>query len=597
MAPLLSAQKLTKIYSNQPLFTGLTLGVEEGERVAIVGRNGSGKSTFIRILAGLEECDDGAVARKRDLRLAYVPQVDVFEPGASAYDILAAALHEDELSREKRIGETLAQIEFRNKSQSVEAMSGGERKRLAIARALITEPQLLLLDEPTNHLDISGVLWLENLLNNASFASVFISHDRFFIQNAAQRVVEIDPQYPNGCLVVKGAYADFLETRAIYLEQIEQYRASLANIVRREVAWLRRGAKAQRKKDKARTDQAKDLIAELQGVTRYENTAKLEFSATGRKSKELIKAEDLSQKIEDHELFSGLSFVLCPGSKLGVLGPNGSGKTTFLNTVLGKIKPASGRVVLASRLRVAFLDQMRSGIDRNQTLKQVLARDTDAVVFNGEEIHVAGWARRFLFKPEQLSLPLHRLSGGEQARAILARLMVQPADVLVLDEPTNDLDIQTLEVLEDALLEFPGALILVTHDRSLLDRVCHAVVGLSGFGQSELFADHTQWTRWLSEIPSKKSDATGLAGKGAAPKEAKRRAGLSFTEKHEFDKIEGKIAKKEAQLKELESQMSAPEIASKAEELAQICKKLAELQAEVDSLYARWSELESKSGA
>ncbi|MBX7143933.1 MAG: ABC-F family ATP-binding cassette domain-containing protein [Oligoflexia bacterium] len=590
MAPVLSAQKVSKIFGITPLFSGLTLGIEAGERVAIVGRNGSGKSTFIKILAGLEEPDEGAVARKRDLRLALVPQIDVFTPGTSAYETLNAALPEHAHSREKRIGEIMALIGFRDKAQSVDNMSGGERKRLAIARALIQEPELLLLDEPTNHLDIAGVLWLEGVLKNAPFASVFISHDRYFIQNSAERVVEIDPQYPNGCLAVKGSYADFLETRAVYLEQVEQYRASLANIVRREVAWLRRGAKAQRKKDKARTDQAKDLIAELQGLTRHESSAKLEFSATGRKSKELVKAENLGQAIEGRALFAGLSFVLCPGSKLGVLGPNGSGKTTFLRTVLGVLPPTSGRVVLASRLRTAFLDQMRSGVNRDQTLKQVLARDTDAVVFNGEEIHVAGWARRFLFRSEQLSLPVSKLSGGEQARAILARLMVEPADVLVLDEPTNDLDIQTLEVLEDALLEFPGALILVTHDRALLDRVCQAVVGLSGRGQSELFADHEQWLNWLALLPAERTAETKLE----TTKTPTKRSGLTFTEKHEYEKIERKISSKEAQLKEIEAQMNDPAIASSSEQLNAACQKLAPVQAEVDSFFARWSELKAK---
>lgn len=595
MAPVISAQKVSKIFEVEPLFQGVTLAVEPGQRIVIVGKNGSGKSTFLKMLAGLEHPDDGEVSVQRDLRITYVPQIDQFEAGLTAEEVLLPVVPEYIHNGPGRVAEILTQIGFREKSQTVERMSGGERKRLAIARGLIADPELLLLDEPTNHLDLPGIAWLETLLKSVSFSTVIISHDRLFIENVAQRVMEIDSVYPNGSLVVNGAYSDFLDIRATYLEQLEQYRSNLANKVRREVEWLRQGAKARTTKQKARIDRAGDLIAQLQGITRVETKSKLEFGASGRQSKELIKVEEIGQSIESRPLFSKLSFILSPGSKLGVVGPNGSGKTSLLKILLGQSNPETGRVVRASKLRVSLLDQMRSNVDRSITLQKALCGESDAVVFNEQEYHVAGWAKRFLFRPEQLKLRFDSLSGGEQARAILARLMLEPADVLVLDEPTNDLDIATLEVLEEALLEFPGALILVTHDRYLLDRVCQVVVGLSGSGESGLFADHVQWARWIEELGPQVITQNSQASPRQERSKEKREKKLTFTEEHELRGIEKRILNKEAEVETLQARLAAMPSESNPAEFSALCAELSKQQAEVDALYARWQDLDQKS--
>ena len=591
MAPVISTQKVSKGFGLVPLFSEISIAVEDGERVALIGRNGSGKSTLLRILAGLEPPDDGTVTVRKQLSVSYVAQVDTFQADHSAYDALAAVIRPDDSHREQKIGETLGRFGFRDKVQATSAMSGGERKRLAIARGIIAEPDLLLLDEPTNHLDIRGVEWLEQLIVQTRSACVFVSHDRYFIQNVAQRVVELDDRYPGGYFAVAGDYTKFLETRASYLEQLEQYRASLANRVRREVEWLRQGAKARTTKQRARTEQAGELVAELQGLRRVESRAGLEFSSSGRGTKELLKVEAIGKSFGTRPIFHDVSLILAPGSKLGVVGGNGTGKTTLLRTLLGELQPDVGRIVRANKLQVAVLDQLRAVLDHDQTLKQVLAGDGDTVEFNGQRYHVSGWAKRFLFRPEQLLLPVHRLSGGERARALLARIMAQPTDMLVLDEPTNDLDIPTLEVLEEALLEYPGALVLVTHDRYLLDRVCQVVLGMSGWGAAPLFADYRQWERWLAAgVEQREREDLAISGEAVGSE----RQPLSAAEYKEWKGMEGKISSAENKASAIETLMASPEVASDPSQLSAHCESLAKLHAEIETLYARWSELDAR---
>jgi len=589
VAPLFSAQDLVKTFGIKTLFEGITFSISPGERVALIGPNGSGKSTLLKIIASKEEPDTGMVYPRRDIQTSYVPQEDLFDETKTAYEILletlVAAGHEAYMV-ERKVEETLESAGFSDRSQKVKNLSGGWKKRLAILRGLILEPDLLLLDEPTNHLDIEGVLWLEEVISNYPFALVFVSHDRYFIARLATRVFEINRRYPRGYFTTNGDYSDFLEARELHLEGLKQNQESLANRVRTEVAWLRQGAKARTTKSKHRTAEAYKMIDQLKDTQFKEKRAQLEFAASNRKSRELIKLDGISKQIESRTLFRDISFTLSPGVRLGIVGPNGSGKTTLVKTILGEIKPDTGRVVTAHNIKINFFDQARKNLDRTVTLKKALTpQGGDSVIFNNKAIHVASWAKRFLFSTEQLSLPVTNLSGGEQARLLLAQLMLQESDIILFDEPTNDLDIATLEVLEESFCEFPGAIVLVTHDRYLLDRASTNILGLSPSG-GEFFASYLQWESHFAQQIKEKPLKTEITQPNRAP------VNLNQAQKKELKNIESKIMKAEKTLEELNQKMELKNASGDIAEITKCCQDIADQQSAIEALYARWQELE-----
>ncbi|MBX7138624.1 MAG: ABC-F family ATP-binding cassette domain-containing protein [Oligoflexia bacterium] len=594
-SPLLNAHQLSKAYGVNPLFQGITLTVTEGERACLIGPNGSGKSTLLRIMAGLDHADEGTVRPRSGLRLVYVPQEDVFDESLTIAKTLELALvtsGHDEHEVEGKISIMCGRFGFSDKSALVSTLSGGWRKRLALARGMILDPELLLLDEPTNHLDIEGVLWLESFLARLPAALLFVSHDRYFIERLALRVIEINRQYPRGFFSSNGGYADFLEARSAFLAGLHQSKESLENRVRREVAWLRRGAKARTTKAKSRIDQAGELMEELKGFKLEEKRAELDFSASKRKTQELIKLEGVSKGFESRILFSDISLTVSPGMRLGIVGPNGSGKSTFIKTLLGEIKPDRGRVVRANKLRTAFFDQGRKQLDESLTLQTALCPHGDGVVFRGKQMHVAGWAGRFLFSRDQLSLPVKSLSGGEQARLLLAKLMLEETDILLFDEPTNDLDIKTLEVLEESFSEYPGAIVLITHDRYLLDRTATTVLGL-GDGKGHFYGDYLQWElqrKTNRDEPAEKETRPAADGERARPELTK----LSYNEQRELNNIERDIIKAEDLLRTLEAAVASPELLAKPLELRESYQKLSVQQQAVETLYNRWQELEQR---
>src|SRR2546425_575737 len=491
MPPIINAQGISKKYGVSPLFENISFTVSERDRIGLIGPNGSGKSTLLQILEGRIKPDGGDVAIRKRMRLAYVPQEPEFAPGATVRSVVGNALS---------MPEVLGRAGFTDFDTPASSLSGGWRKRLAIAEGLVQAPDILLLDEPTNHLDLAGIKWLETVLQTAPFACVVVSHDRYLLENVATEVVEINRIYDDGLLRVKGNYGAFLEAKEEYLHAQSKHQESLENRVHNEIEWLRRGAKARTRKSKARIDTAQELIVELADLnsrTRV-NTAAIDFSATERRTKQLIELENLEYAIGERTLFRGINLTIRPGTRVGLVGPNGSGKTTILRLVRGELGPTAGKIRRADNLRIVYFDQNRA-LDPNIMLKRALAPDADSVVYQDRVIHVASWASRFLFSSESLNQPVGRLSGGERARILIAQLMLQPADVLLLDEPTNDLDIPTLEILEESLLEFRGAMILVTHDRFMMDRVSTVVVGLDGLGGAERFADYLQWEAWQSE--------------------------------------------------------------------------------------------------
>jgi ATP-binding cassette subfamily F protein uup len=599
LPPLINVRSISKAFGSDPLFQNVSFTVSEGDRVGLIGPNGSGKSTLLRILAGTEDTDDGEIAVRKRIRLSYVEQESEFRPGDTVRSLVEAALQASavtESERGTRFAETLGRAGFVDLEAEATALSGGWQKRLAIVQALVEAPDILLLDEPTNHLDLAGIEWLEEVLEQAGFACVVISHDRYFLENVATEMAELSRIYPDGLLRVRGRYSTFLEKKEEFLHAQSKRQEALENLVHSEIEWLRRGAKARTRKSKARIDKAGELMVELADLnTRSRSeTAQIDFSATDRKTKRLIELQNVAYEIGGRRLFQGLNFIISAGLRVGLVGPNGSGKTTLLRLLRGEVAATEGEIRRAEKLRIVYFDQRRE-LDPTVTLRRALAPEGDSVIYQDRVTHVASWAAKFLFKSEQLNQPVERLSGGERARVLIAQLMLQPADVLLLDEPTNDLDIPTLEILEESLLEFRGSLVLVTHDRYMLDRVSTIVLGLDGRGGAERFADYSQWETWQAEREQAAETtarvATRAPSAGTATSSKKK---LSYLEAREYASIEERVAAAELVLDTKRVQYGDPSIATDSARLMSAHAELEEAQKEVDELYARWAELEKK---
>ncbi len=618
MGMLLRAAGLRKAYL-RPLFSGVSIVVEDHERLALIGPNGSGKSTLLKILAGLEEPDEGEITRGRGLRLQYVAQTDSFDPGDTAIGAVARALMEsrlesvhDEHEAELHAAQALDRAGFENPGQPCAELSGGWCKRLSIIRATACEPGVLMLDEPTNHLDLEGILWLESLVRNADHATVFVSHDRYFLDRVSSRVVELSRAYPQGTFSSAGGYDDFLARREAFLDAQEREQQTLKGIVKEDNRWLARGAKARRTKSKSRIQAAGERAEQLQTLRERTGAAAaraagIEFNATGRQTHRLLRAANLRKSFGERLLFDKLDFVLSPGSCLGLLGPNGSGKTTLIRILTGEESPDATPgeqpiIDRADNLRTVVFTQRRETLDPAQTLHEALCpAGGDGVIYRGQSLHVNTWAQRFLFRADQLRSPVRDLSGGEQARVVLARMMLEPADLLILDEPTNDLDIASLEVLEESLEDYPGAILLVTHDRAMLDRLSTEIIALDGGGSGSWsnYADLSQW----ENAQRARAAAAAVARKtaSAAPDPAMpARTGqgkskkLSYHEQREWDAMESAIAAAEAEAARLEQAMHDPGVMGDHKRMQAACAALENAHAAVSRLYGRWAELEAK---
>jgi len=601
LPPIISAQGLSKRFGVSPLFENVSFIVSEGARVGIIGPNGSGKSTLLDILSGRTSPDTGDVAIRKGTRLSLVRQISDFSPGETVRGVITRSLDRAgvaESDRPGRTAEILGRAGITNLDAEAATLSGGWRKRLAIVEGLLHQPDVLLLDEPTNHLDLAGIDWLESVIRNASFASVVVSHDRYFLENVANEIVELNAAYENGALRASGNYSEFLEAKELHLHAQRNRQAALENRVRTEIEWLRRGPKARTTKAKSRIDKAHELIgelAELSSRTRS-SSAQIDFTSSDRKTRQLLTLDDVSFALGERQLFEHIHFIITSGMRVGLVGPNGGGKTTLLRLLKGELKPQQGKIRSAESLRVVYFDQNRV-LDPDITLRRALAPDSDSVIYQDQVIHVAGWAARFLFTGEQLNQRVGRLSGGERARVLIAQLMLQPADVLLLDEPTNDLDIPTLEILEESLLDYRGALVLVTHDRYMLDRVSTVILGLDGLGHAERFADFSQWEAWQKSRLSASKDAASKTTepqlKSSAPANTPKRK-LSYKEARELETIEERIAGAEKQLQAKHDSLLDPAVMSDAKRLAALSLELEADQKAIDDLYARWAQLEAK---
>lgn len=623
MALLLNCEAISKTYGARPLFQNVTLAIDERDHIGLIGPNGSGKSTLLKILAGLEHADTGDFTMRKGMRVGYVRQTDSFSDDATPLSAVveamgregagrvagAAADAEEIHARETRAYIELGKVGFTDFEKPVELLSGGWRKRLAIACELACDADLLLLDEPTNHLDLEGILWLEEMLEQSNIAFVVVTHDRYFLENVSNRVVELNAAFPEGTFEAKGSYSTFLERRADFLDAQASQQQALAGKVRVDNAWLSRGAKARRTKNKGRIQDAavrRDQLAQLAQRNAAPATAGIDFKATGRRTQQLLMGKGLTKSLGGKQLFEDLEIVLSPGAIVGLLGPNGSGKTTLIRVLTGDLEPDAGSIKRADNLRIVSLSQRRTELNRTISLREALCPIGDTIFHNDKAIHVSSWAKRFLFRTDQLKVPVGDLSGGEQARIIIADLMHQPADMLVLDEPTNDLDIPSLEVLEQSLREFPGAVLLVTHDRAMLDRLATQIVGLDGEGNARHFASYAQWqdaedqrlaaaeqsARAGSKPAAKPAAQNASTPAPSAP--AKKKGKLNFNEQREWDQMEQKIHDAEAKLEKLQAQMDDPKLMADHAKMAKHCEVMGQVQQEVEALYERWAELEEK---
>jgi ATP-binding cassette subfamily F protein uup len=608
MLYLFSCKSLAKAFGAQTLFSDISLVIRSGDKIGLIGPNGSGKSTLLKIICGIEDEDAGQILKQKHLAVSYLAQEDQFEDHLSCKENLlqamtAMVLGEDEKVR--RVEAILSRAELYTPDVAVQHLSGGWRKRLSICRALVVEPDLLVMDEPTNHLDIEGIIWLERLLNGTfsvtPTAFILVSHDRRFLENSVNRVIELSRVYPTGSFEVAGSYSDFLERRHLFFDEQNQLEERLTNKVKTETEWLRRGPKARTTKARYRVGEAYRLQDEL-GRVRQRNRASgsvsIDFAATGRKTKKLLEAKKIGKGYGDKPLFSDIDMTLSPGSRLGLVGRNGCGKSTLMQLLASAVdqrnRPDGGTFYTAPGLKIVSFSQNRLGLDQTLTLKRALAPEGDAVNFQGRSLHVVSWAKRFLFKPDQLETPVAQLSGGEQARILIADLMRQPADVLLLDEPTNDLDIGSLDVLEESLMDFGGALVLVTHDRYLLDRVCDRLLGFLGNGEAFYYADYQQWLRDLETRTAEGRTHGELRAKKTKGLTQKKRVRLTYLEQQEYEEIEERILEAEAERDRLEKRVNAPEMASEPLKLGKSWAEFEDACQYVDSLYTRWTELEEK---
>ncbi|HYN43967.1 MAG TPA: ABC-F family ATP-binding cassette domain-containing protein [Thermoanaerobaculia bacterium] len=621
MPPLVAAQRLSKAFGARTLFSSLSFGIERDERIGLIGPNGAGKSTLLTILAQETPPDDGTVIFQGGVSVGLVPQIPTFAEGATVRSVVlegaqAHVSHGEDVAWEAELktDEALAKLSLTTggigPDSLVSTLSGGQKKRVALARELVRQPDLLLLDEPTNHLDVESIVWLEELLARAPFATVTVTHDRLFLTRVATRILELDRRNPGGLLSVPGGFEKWLEAKDALLAAQESRESSLRNVLRRETEWLRRGPKARATKQKARIERAEALGEEIETIAERNvaRTAKIDFTGAGRAPKRLLVAEGISKTYGERTLFSGLDLLLRPGSRIGLIGPNGCGKSTLLRVLLGSERPDTGTVTRADGVSVALFEQGRDSLDPDATVKETVCPDGDQVEYRGRFIHVRSWLDRFLFAPEQTEMKVSRLSGGEQSRLLVARLMLSPAQLLVLDEPTNDLDLATLNVLEESLSDFPGALLLVSHDRAFLDRATDSLLAFDPEGGSGVtsLAGLDQWERWRKE---RREDAQAAAlakvaklAKGrdtklesapdaaaAVEKSGKRR--LGYLEQRELGGIEPKILAAEERLEALKVECHRPEVVSDGPRLVALAREIEEAQAEVDRLYARWAAL------
>jgi ATP-binding cassette subfamily F protein uup len=614
VAILLTARSLSHAFSQRPLFDAISFTVSDGDRIGLIGPNGAGKSTLLRVLAGQTTPDLGELALRGGTRIGYLAQTPAFGPEDSVRSAVQDGLHRLkpagaatslDWEEDNRVDAVLAKLQLTGPEVEpdvlVKTLSGGWQKRVALARELVVEPDLLLLDEPTNHLDVESILWLERLLLGARFATITVTHDRMFLQRVSRRILELDRRNEGGLLSVNGDYATYIERKAEAMAAQEQREQALRNTLRRETEWLRRGPAARTTKQEARIERAGDLADEVAALGSRNRTrqATIELEARGRRTRKLIEAKQIGKRFGERAVFENIDLLIGPGTRLSLLGPNGCGKSTLLRVLIGSDDASAGSVVRANDLAVQVFEQNRESLDPDKTLADSVADGNDQLDYRGSRLHRFGYLERFLFRPEQMQMRVGNLSGGEQSRLLIARLMLRPADVLVLDEPTNDLDFETLNVLQEALQSFEGAVLLVSHDRYFVDQVATQIVAFhtapSERGRVTMFADLHQWQSWhTGQVEQARARPEAVSGKGeAAANGGAKRKKLSYKDQRDWETLEVRILEAEAALEVLERQASQPGVGSDVARAMDLHANTEAKRTEIEQLYVRWAELEA----
>lgn len=613
---LISAFQISKAFASKNLFKKISFAIEDGQRIGLIGPNGAGKSTLLQILAQKIKPDDGQISFSNSLRLAFLEQKPQFKPDEIIYDCLMSVTHDPydgeaialcyELITKLEL-DILPDKEFGLISQ----LSGGWQKRVAIARELMKKPNLFLMDEPTNHLDLQSILWLEEFIQKQNqVAFLIITHDRAFLQSTSSFIFDLDPRNPDGLIKSEGSYVQFLETKSMLLDGQKRLEEKRRNTMLIEKDWLARGPQARLTKQKARINRAHDIIDEVDQLENKNQIRKVDFDfGQNQKSpKRLIELKNVSKTFDQRTLFSKLSGVISPGARIGLLGRNGCGKSTLIKMMMGQENPTTGEVFVNPDIQIKYFEQGKEALNVQQSVLKVICPEGDYVHLHGKPVYARSYLSRFYFNNQQMDMPVSQLSGGEQSRLLIAKLMLEPAHVLILDEPTNDLDVETLDVLTECLTDYEGALILVSHDRFFLDQNSNTLWAFTENETGEIikFSDYNQWEAWYLEQKKSKnkpnsssnnnsnsSSSSSVSGVSTSdPKTALKK--LSYKEVRELEMMESTISEKEKQLAVFQSEIIDPVNASNFSKLTELSEKIASLEKEIKNLYSRWQELEGR---
>jgi ATP-binding cassette subfamily F protein uup len=627
---LISLRNITLAFGGPPLFDGINLQIEPGDRLCLMGRNGSGKSTLLKLISGELTPEGGEIQRQQGLKVAQVAQdvplgltgtvFDVvasgmgntadllaeyhhvsYELAINGNEVLLAKLEELQHRLEESGGWSLHQeVERVLKRLDLDAeaeftsLSGGTKRRVLLARALVSSPDILILDEPTNHLDIDTILWLEEFLVKSVKTVLFVTHDRAFARRLANRVAEMDRGrlYAFSC-----GYDEFVERREALLEAEISRQALFDKKLAQEEVWVRQGIKARRTRNEGRVRALKKLREEYRQRRTRQGTAKIQLQEADRSGALVVQAENVSFSYDSKPIINGLSTTIMRGDRIGIIGPNGSGKTTLLRLLLGELQSQQGEIKLGTRREVIYFDQLREQLDLDKSVQENVGEGNDTLVINGSSRHIIGYLQDFLFSPERARSPVSILSGGERNRLLLAKLFTKPSNILVMDEPTNDLDAETLDLLEDLLLEYSGTLLLVSHDREFLNNVVTSTLVLSGDGTvREFVGGYDDWLQQeTGEASASLSVVKSVSEKARPLKERVRK--LSFKEERELEALPGQIAALEEEQGGLHARLSDPEFYKNAgAEIVSINARLVALEQELEAAYLRWDELEGLRG-